>query len=242
MNALRPAETNATSLESTGWCLPSYTLTRRSCSAKPAIAPSVSTWRTPFSTAGMNWPGITPPTTSSTNSKPDAALERLDAQVHLAELTGAAGLFLVPAMTVGRTRDRLAVGHARRTGLDRDAIAFGDPLQHHAQVQVAEAVEHGLVLRGVMFDAHARVLGRQAMQAFGQLLFVAALLRADRQAQHRRRERDGLQVKVIFVVRVVQHGVEMDLVDLRHRADVARHRLRASRRGPCPAAGTGARP
>ena len=31
---------------------------------------------------------------------------------------------------------------------------------------------------------------------------------------------------VILVVRVVQHGVEMDLVDLGHRADVARHRLR----------------
>ena len=51
--ALRPADTNATSLESTAWCLPSYTVTRTSWIGKPASAPSVSTWRTPFSTAGM---------------------------------------------------------------------------------------------------------------------------------------------------------------------------------------------
>ena len=46
--------------------------------ARPAAgsrrsAPSSSTWRTPFSTAGMNWLGIVPPMTSSTNSKPAAA-------------------------------------------------------------------------------------------------------------------------------------------------------------------------
>jgi hypothetical protein len=28
---------------------------------------------------------------------------------------------------------------------------------------------------------------------------------------------------VVLVVRIVQHGVELDLVDLRHRADVAGH-------------------
>ena len=36
----------------------------------PAIAPPCSTWRTPFSTAGMNWLGMVPPLTASTNSKP----------------------------------------------------------------------------------------------------------------------------------------------------------------------------
>ena len=154
-----------------------------------------------------------------------AALERLDAQVHLAELAGAAGLLLVAAMAFGRSRDRLAVRHARRARLDRDAVAIGDPLQHDPQVQVAEAVQHGLVLRRVVLDAHARVFGRQPVQAFRELLFVAALLGADREAEHRRRERDRLQVEVVLVVRVVQHGVEVDLVDLRHRADVARHRL-----------------
>ena len=92
-------------------------------------------------------------------------------------------------------------------------------------MQVAEAVQHGFVLRDVMFDAHARVLGHEAMQAFGQLLLVTALLGADREPEHRWRERHGLQVIIVFVVRVVQHGVEMNLVDLRHRADVTRDGL-----------------
>ena len=69
-NAFFPAATNATSLESTEWCLPSWTVTRTSWIGYPATAPVASTWRTPFSTAGMNWFGITPPTTASTNSKP----------------------------------------------------------------------------------------------------------------------------------------------------------------------------
>jgi hypothetical protein len=34
------------------------------------MAPLASTSRTPFSTAGMNWPGMVPPLTWSTNSKP----------------------------------------------------------------------------------------------------------------------------------------------------------------------------
>ena len=176
--------------------------------------------------AGMNWPGIAPPTTSSTNSKPAPRSSGSTAQVDLAELPGAARLLLVAVMALGRPRDRLAIRHARRAGLDRDAVAIGHPLQHHAQVQVAEAVEHGLVLRGVVLDAHARVLGDEAVQRLGELLLVAALLGADRQPEHRRRERDRLQVVVVLVVRVVQHGVEVQLVDLRHGADVAGNRLR----------------
>ena len=45
-------------------------MARTSCSGCPEMAPSCRTSRTPFSTAGMNWVGITPPTTSLTNSNP----------------------------------------------------------------------------------------------------------------------------------------------------------------------------
>ncbi len=65
------------------------------------MAPSSSTSRMPFSTAGMNWPGIVPPMTSLTNSKPAAARQRLDAQENLAELARAAGLLLVAMMAFG---------------------------------------------------------------------------------------------------------------------------------------------
>ena len=82
----------------------------------------------PFSTAGMNWFGIVPPKTSSTNSKPAAARERLDAQEHLAELPGAAGLLLVAVVALGRPRDRLAVRDLGRARLDLHAVALGHAL------------------------------------------------------------------------------------------------------------------
>jgi hypothetical protein len=69
------------------------------------MAPAASTSRTPFSTAGMNWPGIVPPLTWSRNSKPVPARQRLDAQVDLAELAGAAALLLVPMVAFRRRRD-----------------------------------------------------------------------------------------------------------------------------------------
>ena len=45
---------------------------------------------------------------------------------------------------------------------------------------------------------------------------------------------------MVLVVRIVQHGVEVQLVDLGDRADVAGDRRARPRRAPCPAAGTDA--
>ena len=111
---MRPADTNATSFESTAWYLPSYTMTRTSCNGKPAIGPAASTCSTPFSTAGMNDVGIAPPFTAFDELEAGAARQRLDAQEHLAELARAAGLLLVAMMALGRRGDRLAVRDARR--------------------------------------------------------------------------------------------------------------------------------
>jgi hypothetical protein len=63
------------------------------------------------------------------------------------------------------------------------------------------------------------------VQHLGQPPLVAAALRRDRHAVHRPRERERLHVDAVLVVRVVQHAVERDLVDLRDRRDVAGHRL-----------------
>jgi hypothetical protein len=56
----------------------------------------------------MNCCGIDPPTTSLANSN-RPAWQRRDPQEHFAELTGAAGLLLVPVMPLGSPRDGLAV-------------------------------------------------------------------------------------------------------------------------------------
>src|SRR6185369_16637874 len=54
--------------------------------------------------------------------EPAAARERLDPEVDLAELAGAAGLLLVAVVALGRARDRFPVGDRGRLGLHRHAI------------------------------------------------------------------------------------------------------------------------
>ena len=165
----------------------------------------------------MNWPGIVPPLTWSTNSKPAAARQRLDAQEHLAELAGAAGLLLVPVVAFGRRGDRLAVGDARRPRVDLEPVDLAQPLEQHAQVQLAEAVDDGLVGAGDVLDLQARVFVDQLGQDLPHALLVAVALGLDRQAVHRHRERQRLQVDVVVLGGVVQHRVEVDLVDLGDR-------------------------
>jgi hypothetical protein len=76
---------------------------------------------------------MVPPLTSSTNSKPPP---RFDAQEHFAELTGAAGLFLVAVMAFGLGADGFAVGDARWAGFDVDAVAVFQALQIDPQMQI----------------------------------------------------------------------------------------------------------
>ena len=104
-NALRPAVTNATSFESTGMVLAvvddhAHVLQRKAGDRRPWS----STCSTPFCTAGMNWFGIAPPLTSIDELEARAARQRLDAQIHFAELARAAGLLLVAVMAFGLAR------------------------------------------------------------------------------------------------------------------------------------------
>jgi hypothetical protein len=64
-------------------------------------------------------------------------LQRLDAQEHLAELPGAAGLLLVAVVAVGLLQDRLAVGDLRRLGVDVEARVL-QLFKDEPQVQLAE--------------------------------------------------------------------------------------------------------
>ena len=68
------------------------------------------------------------------------------------------------------------------------------------------------------------ILGGHLVQHVGDPLLVAAALRRDREAVHRHRELERPHVNLVLVVRVVQHAVERDLVDLRHRGEIAGHR------------------
>ena len=76
-----------------------------------------------------------------------------------------------------------------------------------------------------MLDAEARIFLAQLAQRSRQLLLLALVRGFDREAEHRHREIERLQVDLVLVVRIVQHGVEVDLVDLGHGGDVAGNRL-----------------
>ncbi len=66
-----------------------------STSGKPARTPRAIASRTPFSIAGMNSFGITPPTMSFSKTKPAPRSPRLDLHEDVAVLAAAAGLLRV---------------------------------------------------------------------------------------------------------------------------------------------------
>ncbi len=149
------------------------------------------------------------------------ARQRLHSQKHFAELPGAAGLLLVAVMAVGAAQYRFAVGHTGRMGFQLHVVLALHPLQHHAQMQFTQAVEHSFVERGHMFQAQARIFRQQLVQGVRQLLLVAVPRRGDGHALHRRRPVGRGQVVMVFVVRVVHHRVEMQFLDLADGADIA---------------------
>ena len=172
----------------------------------------------------MNWFGIEPPLTESTNSKP---LPRGSGSIlkHLAEPPGAAGLLLVPVVAVGARGDGLAEGDRRRPGVEVELVLCGHLLQHCFQVHLAETAHHRLVRLRVVLDAEAGILGDDPVQHVRDLLLVAVLLRLHREAEHRGRQLERRGVHVRIGRRVVQDVVELDHVDLGDGADVARDRL-----------------
>src|SRR5690606_5152974 len=141
----------------------------------------------------------------------------------LADAAAAVGLLLVPVLALGGRGNGLAVGDARWPRVHLDTVALADAFQHHPQVQLAEAADHRLVELGIVLDLEARVLLGQLVQGGGQLLFLAAGGGLDGQAEHGPGELQRLEADVVLVVAVVQHRVEVDLLDLGHRGDVARY-------------------
>ncbi|MNF57000.1 hypothetical protein D3C84_385100 [compost metagenome] len=149
------------------------------------------------------------------------ARQRLDTQEYLAELAGAAGLFLVPAVAFGRAGDGFAVGHFGRARFHFQLVGAGDAVEQVAQVQFAHATQHGLLSGGLVVELHAGVFGLQPVQHFGNALFVATALGLDGQALHGGGEIQGFEVDLVFVMGVVQHRVEFHFVDLGQGAEVA---------------------
>ena len=115
-----------------------------------------------------------------------AARQRVHADMDLAELPAAAGLFLVPIAAFGIGLDRLAERDLGFLGFDFQFVA---PLQSFAddlQVQLAHARDHQFLGLRVAIEPEGRIFFDDLVQGAGQLRFVAAALGRDGQADHGR--------------------------------------------------------
>ena len=114
-------------------------------------------------------------------------------------------------------RNRLAIGDRRQLRDDLEVVTVLDLLQHGREVQLAEAAQNDFIERHDVLDQQRGILSLGDMQRIGDLLRILVVLSANGQAEHRARQLDGFQVEVILVMRVVEHGVVVRLIDTCHR-------------------------
>ena len=126
-------------------------------------------------------------------------------------------------MTFGALCDGLAVSDARWAGVELHLELLLHPGQLGAQMHIAQSPDNGFVGAGVALHLEARVFQLQFMQYFKQAVFITLAPRLYRQSLHGQGKLEWLQVNVVLIVRVVQHAVKFDLIDLGHGANVARH-------------------
>ena len=184
------------------------------------MTPCSSRSRTPFSTAGMNWPGMVPPKTSLTNSNPLPRSSGSMRRKTSPNWPAPPVCFLWRWWPSAVGGDRFAVGDLGRLGIDVQA-AVVQLFQNQPQVQFAQAVDDHFVRLAVGGPSEGGIFLGDFGQLAGDFLLVAAGLGRDGQAEHRRGKRQRLQVHVVQRVIVVQHVVGVNLLDLGHRADVA---------------------
>ena len=149
-----------------------------------------------------------PPLTASTKLKP---LPRLagwaNAEVHLAELTATAGLFLVTMVRVRLADDCLEIGDLRDVSVHFQLVAVLQALLDDIQVKVAHAGNDQLVSLRVAANRECRVFVGDLGQAGGDLGFVVASLGLHGPRHHGNRKLDGLDAEL------GNDGVATDVAD-----------------------------
>ena len=90
-------------------------------------------------------------------------------------------------------------------------------------MQLSQSANDSFVQCGLVLHAQRGVLSRHAMQHVGNFLFVAVARGFQSKAKDRLREVQRLEMNVIVFLRIVQNGVEVDVIDLGDSDDVSRH-------------------
>ena len=127
---------------------------------------------TPFSTAGMYWRGMAPPTTSSWKAKPSPRGSGSSRRWQMPNWPWPPDCFLCLPSAWAGMRDGLAVGDAQLFALDMDIALAVQPFQRDGQVHLAADAEDGLVGLVVAGDRQGRVLVAQPLQRRHQLVVV----------------------------------------------------------------------
>ena len=180
---------------------------------------------TPFSTAGMNWRGIAPPTTASANSKP-APRSRGSSRSHATpNWPWPPRLLLVLALGFGHLRDRLAVRDAHVFGVDRDAELPRQLLERDRHVGLAHAPEQRLVGLRVALEPERGVFVLEAVQRVRELVLVALGVRLDRDREHAAAAARASSSSIVAPFAARTSPVD-GVAQLRDRGDVAGRRSR----------------
>ena len=132
----------------------------------------------------------------------------------------AARLLLVAAALGDRLADGLAIGDGRRLALDRDLVPAFQPLDDDAQMHLAMARKQGFA--GILLVLHddRGILLDQALQGGGKLDLVLALLRPERDREHRFGRRQLGQPRNACLGRA-QRVAGLHLVELAERHGLA---------------------
>ena len=151
------------------------------------------------------------------------ALAGLEADPHVAELAGAAGLLLVTALLGHRLTDLLPVGHPGLGQLHVHVEAALELVHQHVHLDIAGGGYHHLVGLGVIEHAEGGVLLVEAAQACGDLVLLAPGLGGDGLGEVGLGEGDGVQLDEF--AGVAQGVAGLDAVHLADGADVAAAQL-----------------
>ena len=151
------------------------------------------------------------------------ALAGLEADPHVAELAGAAGLLLVAALLGHRLADLLPVGHPGLGQLHLHVEAALELVHQHVHLDVAGGGDHHLVGLGVVHHVKGGVLLVEAAQARGDLVLLAPGLGGDGPGEVGLGKGDGIQLDEL--AGVAQGVAGLDAVHLADGADVAAAQL-----------------
>ena len=169
---------------------PKKTSTSTSTTGLPEITPFSSCSRTPFSTAGMNWLGITPPLTAFDELNPSPRPRGRTRRWTSANWPRPPVCFLCRWWASAFAGDRLEVGDVRDVGVDVELVPVLEPVLDDVEVQLAHPRDHQLVGLGVAAEGEGRVFVGDLGQADRDLRLVFARLGLDGPRDHRGRELD----------------------------------------------------